>query len=205
MVFQMTIDNLTKKGTNKFEWKQQDNKIEVNLFEIPTLDDEKKTERLLNELYSRNIMFSLLLRSDSKYFALYDCVSNSSNTKKRDELVNHLKSSYSLSNPRNTKEIFIPPIKKIEQEQGMLKFVLADNSRMYFLVYLLHSVDSASQTFRKRFTTYNKNLLQAGIFEIVISYLPSFRKNKDRTPNWGIMFIARSRNKEEGVSARSQG
>jgi len=197
MAFQMTNDNLKKKGANKFEWKQHNDRIEINLFEMSTIGEEKKIERLLNELYSKNIMFSLLIKQHSKYLILYDYTSKRLNAKKRDDLVNHLISSYSLKKPRNMEEIFIPSVRKIEQENNMLQLVLEDNSKLYYLAYLLHSIDSKGQSFKKRFTNYTKNLLQADIFEIVISYLPSFRKNRYTAPNWGIMFIARSKNKEK--------
>ncbi len=197
MAFQMKTDNLKQKGENRLEWKQQEDKIEISLFEMPTIDDDNKVDKLLNELHSKNIMFSLLIKQHSKYLILYDYPSKRLNSKKRDDLINHLLSSYSLKTPQDMDDLFISAIKKVEQDQSVLQLVLADNSKLYLLSYLLHSVDSAGKTFKKRFTNYTKNLIQANIFEVVISYVPSFRKNKNSNPNWGVMFIARSKNKAE--------
>ncbi len=195
MAFSMTIRNLSIKGENLLEWKQLGERIEINVFEMLKFEENKKLSNLINELYSKNVMFSFRIQRDKKYLILYNFYPEKSNSKKKKNLVSHLFSTYSLKIPTNVESLFIPSIKKIEQENSMLKFTFEDSSKIYFLAFQLSSIDSTGISFRRLFTKYIRSLIQAEIFEVIISHIPSV-KNKNLSSKWGMMFIAQCNNKE---------
>lgn len=192
------------KETNiPLEWKQQDSNVSIEVLEI-TIDDSTSISNLLNELCSKNVSFSIKLDKRKQYLVLYSFYTKKIDIERRNELVQHLKNSYSLQELSKTNSIFMPKIKKIEQEDLILKLKLIDGRVRFTFACMLSSINSGTQNLSKKITHFITDLLQAEIFSVVLSYIPSYRKDGEILPMWGMMFISESRNFDEIIRKKKQ-
>ncbi|MCG3219770.1 MAG: hypothetical protein H7641_00190 [Candidatus Heimdallarchaeota archaeon] len=198
---------MIRKNTKDFiiplEWRQQDSKVSIEVLEIKN-SDNIRVSSLLNELCSRNVSFSIKFDNDKQYLILYNFFTKEADIERRKELVHHLKKTYSLQDLTNANSIFIPRIKKIDQEDLVLKLKLADNDTLFSFVCMLSSIDSGAQSLKKKITNFIIDLLQAEIFSIVLSHIPSYRKGGEILPKWGMMLISKSNNFNGVIKKRKQ-
>jgi hypothetical protein len=185
------------------EWKQQDSKISIDVLEIKYTDGIKLSN-LLNELCSKNVAFSFKLDTDKQYLILYNFFTKEADIERRRDLVKHLKQTYSLQDLTNATSVFLPKVKKIEQHDSVLKLKFTNNTTQYFFACMLSSVNSSLHNLKKKITHFITDLLQAEIFSIVFSHVPSYRKGGQILPKWGMMLISRSNNFDEVSKKRKQ-
>ncbi len=193
----------TKDSIIPLEWRQQDNKVSIEVLEIKN-SDNAGVSSLLNELCSRNVSFSIKFDNNKQYLILYNFFTKEADIERRKELIHYLKKTYSLQNLTNANSIFIPRIKKIDQEDIVLKLKLADNDTLFSFACMLSSIDSRAQNLKKKVTKFIFDLLQAEIFSIVLSHIPSYRKGGEISPKWGMMLISKSNNFNDVIKKRKQ-
>ena len=195
---------ITKEITIPLEWKQHDSKVRIEVLEF-TKDTSINLSNLLNELSSKNVSFSIKLDQENQYLIFYNSLIKEVDMDRRKELIRYLKETYSMKDSKNPQSIFLPRIKKItEQEDSILKLKLVDNSNQFFFVCMLSSIDAEVKDLRKKITPFVMNLLQAGIFSVVISNIPSYRKGGEIKPMWGLMLYSESKNLNDVVEKKKQ-
>ncbi|NPD89427.1 MAG: hypothetical protein HGN29_11970 [Asgard group archaeon] len=198
----MAVKN-TKKFVIPLEWKQQDSKISINVLEIK-YSDSIGVSSLLNELCSKNVAFSLKFDTKKQYLILYNFFIKEADIERRKDLIKHLKKTYTLQDLTNATSIFIPEIKKIDQEDSVLKLKLTNNNNQFSFACILSSINSGSHNLKKKITHFITDLLQAEIFSIVLSHIPSYRKGGQILPKWGMLLISKSSNFDEVSKKREQ-
>jgi hypothetical protein len=181
----------------------RDYKNNVILFELSSFEMGAKISNLINELNSRGLMYSIWIAKKKQYLIVYNFDQVSTNKEKLEKMLKHLTSTYSLRIEENTDNFFISDIQKIEQDDKFLTFTHSDKSKQYVLACQLVSLDLEADTIAKRFTQFTKDLVEAEAFSVNISQFVSREKNQRNVPSLGILFIARSHDKNsiEGKKA----
>ncbi len=181
-------------GNNNLNLNQNHNE-NVILFELSNSDIGAKIFNLTNELNSRGIMFSFWITKKRKYLLIYKISQVSLSKETLENLLKHLKSTYSLRIETNLANFFIPTIKKIEQDGKIITLTHEDNSKQHVLACQLVSLDLEADTIVKRFTQFTNDLVEADVFSINISQFASNERNQQNIPTLGVFFIARSHDK----------
>jgi hypothetical protein len=187
------VEKNTKDTIIPLEWKQQNSNVRIEVLEIKYKDDKKATS-LLYELCSKNIPFSIKFNADKQYLILYNFQTKDLDLKRRNELIRYLKKTYPLQELTDKNSIFNSKFKKITQKESILNLKLTNNESLHSFSCLLTSISSETKNLKKKLTSFIIDLLQARIFSIVLTSLPSFRKNGKIVPMWGMMLIAESNN-----------
>ncbi|MHA2255984.1 MAG: hypothetical protein ACXAAM_07925, partial [Candidatus Heimdallarchaeaceae archaeon] len=151
-----------------------------------------------------NVSFSIKFDNYKQYLILYNFFTKEADIERRKELIHHLKKTYSLQDLTNANSIFIPRIKKVEQDDVVLKLKLTDNNILFSFACMLSSIDSGTQGLKKKITKFIIDLLQADIFSIVLSHIPSYRRGGEILPKWGMMLISKSNNSNDVIKKRKQ-
>ena len=152
----------------------------------------------------RNVSFSIKFDNDKQYLILYNFFTKEADIERRKELIHYLKKTYLLQDLTNANSIFIPTIKKIDQEDIVLKLKLEDNDTLFSFACMLSSIDSGAQGLKKKITKFIIDLLHAEIFSIILSHVPSYRKGGEILPKWGMMLISKSNNFDDVINKRKQ-
>lgn len=173
----------------------RDYKDNVILFELSSIKMGAKISNLINELNSRGLMYSIWIAKKKQYLIVYNFDQVSTNKEKLEKMLKHLISTYSLRIEENTDNFFILDIQKIEQDDKVLTFTHSDKSKQYVLACQLVSLDLEADAIAKRFTQFTKDLVEADAFSVNISQFVSREKNQGNVPSLGILFIARSHDK----------
>jgi len=173
----------------------RDYKDNVILFELSSVEMGARISNLINELNSGGIMYSIWITKKKQYLIIYNFDQVSINKEKLGNLLKHLISTYSLRIEENKDNFFISDIQKIEQDDKVLIFTHNDKSKQYVLACQLVSLDLEADTIVKRFTQFTKDLVEAEAFSVNISQFVSREKNQRTVPFLGILFIARSHDK----------
>ena len=185
------------------EWKQQNSNVRIEVLEI-RYKTNIKISSLLYELCSKNIPFSIKFNADRQFLILYNFQTKEIDLERRDNLINHLKRTYNLTNLTDKNSIFIPKFKKITQKESILNLKLVNNKNLYSFACLLTSIGSKITNLKRKLSSFILDLLQARIFSIILTYIPSFRKNGKIIPKWGMMLLAESNVIDEIEKKRKQ-
>jgi len=170
------------------EWQQQGNKIGISVFELLNFEKENLS-KLLNELRSRNVLFSLKFDKKKNYLLLYNFCLKSGKLNSHDSLLKHLKDSYSLEEITNANDFFTQDFKKLESKDKVLKIKTKTNAERFFLVCLLSSMNINSHNIKKNLTSFIGDLLKADLFSVVLSHIPN-QKNTEPPYMWGMMLLS---------------
>jgi len=170
----------------------RDYKDNIILFELSSFEMGAKISNLINELNSGEIMYSIWITKKKRYLIIYNFDQVSINKEKLEKLLKRLISTYSLRIEENITNFFISDFQKIEQDDKILTFTHSDKSKQYVLACQLVSLDLETDTIIKRFTQFTKDLVEAEAFSVNISQFVSREKNQRNVPFLGILFIARS-------------
>ena len=174
----------------------QKRNLNIRVYEITTKVFEKNSSHLVNELYSRGVTFSIKISKETTHLIIYSLDTLYKNETTRDNLLRHLQGSYSLVEVEDSEKLFIPSIRKIEQD-GKLSILSYNNgSKEYFLTGILSEVSGNSKSIGRAFSNFAKDLIQADIFSIVLTQFATRDEASLRSNTWGIMFIARNPDKE---------
>ncbi len=190
----MTVDHLSEEKQNSLDWKQNNDIITIQVFEISLNRSRDQLANLLTELKSKNVMFTLKITRNNLFLLIYS-LNNSGNTNKETGLINHVVQTYSLNDTINVEDFFIQNVKKVVQKDYILQFFHEGGKQSYALGLLLSSIDSDSNSFLKHFTNFMVNLVKADIFSIIISSIPSIDRTASTRSKWALMLLAQSDNR----------
>ncbi len=175
----------------------QDSNIDIKVYELASKEVEKNVSHLINELYSKGVIFSIKISKEKTHLIIYSLNNIYRNEETRENLLNHLQLAYSLKEIENTEDFFIPSIKKVEQDGKFVVLSYSNNNpRQYFFTCLLSAVNSNIQSLNRNFSNFVKDLVQANIFSIILTQFASRNKADQMSNMWGIMFLAKSSDKE---------
>ena len=195
-------NNLTNKENSTIEYYNNNDKFLIHIFNIPS-KSFKKISVLLNELSSKNIPFSVKIEKNKQTLIVYHTCSNDKSDESNRKTLLHLKETYELKPAENSDSFFIPEIKKIEKKNdNILKLKFRDKKEINLFTCILTEVNSETYTFKRNFTSFLRDLVQAGIFSIIISHTPNYEKNKGFTPLWGLIFTAESEKSDDLVKIK---
>jgi len=186
-------NNLRKTASNAIEYCSNNNKFQIHIFNIPS-DGSKKISVLINELVSRNIAFSIKIEKEKQTLIIFISCLNNKKEESNKRILQYLKEIYKLKQIENSDEFFFPNIKKIEREEdNILKLKFNSNKETSVFTCILTEINSNNYMFQRNFTLFLRDLIQAEIFSIVISYSPNYEKNKGYSPSWGLIFSAENK------------
>ena len=175
----------------------KDKDLNISVYELTSQETEKNSSHLINELYSKGVTFSIKISKDKTHLIIYKFESNNQNQETKHNLINHLQLTYSLREIENIDDFFIPPIKKIDQDGKFPVLHYFDNStNQYLLTCLLSNVNSEFQSISRKLSNFIKDLVQADIFSVILTQFGSRADINQRSNAWGVLFIARTTEKE---------
>jgi len=175
----------------------QNTNLNIRVYEITSEAHEKNFSHLVNELYSRSVTFSVKISKEKTHLIIYSLDNLYKNETTRDTLLRHLQGSYSLNEVKKTDDIFIPNIRKVEQDGKVTILNYQSGAKQYFLTCILSRVGTNSKSINRIFSNFAKDLVQADIFSIVLTQFATRDDERQRSNSWGIMFIAESNEKED--------
>ena len=189
----MAVRYLSNEKQNSIDWKQNNDRITMQVFEINSNENEYQLVNMLTELKSKNLMFSIKISKNNQFLLVYS-LNNSKRSVNDSDLIEHLTKTYSLQSTVNAEEFFIKPVKKVVQHNDILQLNLENGDQSYVFGFLLSSIDLDSQTFPRRFTNFIIDLIKADIFSVVISSIPFKNEVLQGQPRWGLFLLAQDNN-----------
>ncbi|TFG11086.1 hypothetical protein EU534_00055 [Candidatus Heimdallarchaeota archaeon] len=175
----------------------QNRNLNIRVYEITSEVFDKNFSHLVNELYSRSVTFSIKITKEKTHLIIYSLDNLYRNESTRDTLLRHLQGSYSLNEVKQSEDIFIPPIRKVEQDGKLSVLNYQSGTNQYFLSCILSGVGTNSRSISRIFSNFAKDLVQADIFSIILTQFATRDEVSHRSNSWGIMFVARSDEKED--------
>jgi hypothetical protein len=172
------------------EWQQQGIRIGISVFELLNLEKEHLS-KLLNDLRSRNVIFTFKLEKRRNYLLIYNFYQKSGKPNTHDSLLKHLKDTYSLPEITNSDNFFLSDFKKLDSKDTILKLKTRNNSEKYYLACLLSSVNLDTINIKRNLTNFISDLLKAELFSVVMSNIPN-QNNKDSPYMWSLMLLSES-------------
>ncbi|MHA1302396.1 MAG: hypothetical protein ACTSPI_01665 [Candidatus Heimdallarchaeaceae archaeon] len=188
-------NQLNNAGNSLIIWKQKKTFLRITACKLH-FSNINSIFSLLNELLTRKEMFTLIISKNELILFLYEFNSEEEQHHK-DSISEQFIARYSLKKVQNMNEHIIPLIKKVKQDERLIKCCDKDGKWIYYIGYILKSIKNDTIKSQKSFTRFLKALLHTEFLNVIISQFYS-PKNQDRiNTNWGLMLLKKSNKKEE--------